>query len=116
MMPLVKDGQPYYELDDLGAIHYFMEFNDDGTFKDDHSISIDFDLVARHLLILEKHARVNGLKISKVIIKLEFKEALYSFAHGQKLMNSGIYVVQNLSPVINSLHDDHYHVDFEIKQ
>lgn len=33
--------------------------------------------------------------------------------YGQKLKNSKIYIVQKLSPVLNALHDERYHVDFE---
>lgn len=115
MMPLIKEGKPYYGLDTLGGDHYFLEFNNSGQLKDDLSISIDFNLVARHILILNKAAKIMGIKISKVIINTDLKDELFATEYGKTLKSSGIYVVQKLSPLINSLHDDHYHIDFEVK-
>lgn len=114
MMPLVKDGEPYYGLDDLGADHYWLEFDNNGSYIKDKSVKIDFDLVAQHILKLDHVARQHNLKISKVIIKTELKDELFATKHGAKLKASEIYVVKHLSPLINSLHDDHYHIDFEI--
>jgi penicillin-insensitive murein endopeptidase len=114
MMPLVKDSAAYYGLDTLGKDHYWLEFDNKGRYTKDPDISIDLDLVAGHLLELEKQSRSLGLKLSKVIIKTELREKLYATPNGRKLKGSGIYLVQNLTPLINSLHDDHYHVDFEI--
>lgn len=114
MMPLKKNDQPYYRLDSLGRSHYFLEFLDDGRFKKDTSISVDFDLVAQHILLLEKNARKHGLKINKVIIKIEMKKYLYATAHGKKLKQSGIYLVQSLDHLANVSHDEHYHIDFDL--
>ena len=112
MMPKLKNGQPDYSLDDLGARHYFLRFDDKGHYEEDPSITIDFEAIAKHLLILEKQARKNGLKIKKVIIKIEFKDELFATPSGKKLKASGIYVVRGLKPLINNLHDEHFHVDF----
>lgn len=113
MMPKLKDGNPYTELDKLGADHYWLSFNNDGKYSEDISVEIDFNLIARHILILNDKAKVHGYKVSKVIIKIEFKDELFNTEYGKLLKSSGIYVVQNLSPLINSLHDEHYHLDFE---
>jgi len=113
MMPLLQDKKPYYGLDTIGADHYWLEFDNAGRYSKDQTISIDFNLVAQHILELEKQARKNGLKISKVIIKTELKDELFATAFGQQLQTSGIYVVKSLTPLINGLHDDHYHIDFE---
>ena len=115
MMPLLKDGKPYSGLDTLGVNHYLLGFANDGTYIDDKSISIDFNLVAKHILELQTEAELNGLKIKKVIINIELKDNLFATEYGQILKNSDIYIVQKLSPIINSLHDDHYHIDFEVK-
>jgi penicillin-insensitive murein endopeptidase len=115
MMPLQKDGKPYYGLDTIGANHYFLEFDNDGKYIIDPAISIDFNLVAQHILVLKTVATILNVNIKKVIINTDLKDELFATATGQKLKSSGIYVVQKLSPVINSLHDDHYHIDFEIK-
>jgi len=114
MMPLIKDGKPFYGLDTLGGDHYFLEFDNDGIYKEDPSISIDFNLVAQHILVLTKTAKLIGVKISKVIINTDLKDELFSTNFGKTLKTSDVYVVQKLSPLINSLHDDHYHIDFEV--
>lgn len=113
MMPLIKDNKPYYKLDTIGKDHYWLEFNNKGEYVKDQTIAIDFDLVALHILTLDQEARNNGLKISKVIIKTELKDELFASENGKKLKASGIYIVKSLTPIINSLHDEHYHIDFE---
>lgn len=112
MMPLVQHGKPYYDLDDTGADHYLLKFDDDGLYSEDKSVSVDFDLIAQHILILEHFARSKGYKISKVIIKIEFKDELFATPYGKQLKASDVYVVQKLTPLVNSLHDEHYHIDF----
>lgn len=47
MMPLQKGGKPYYGLDDLGAMHYLLEFNKEGQYINDTAISIDFEMVCQ---------------------------------------------------------------------
>jgi penicillin-insensitive murein DD-endopeptidase len=113
MMPKLQNGVPNYSLDTLGKEHYFLDFNDNGEYTKDTTIKIDFDLIAKHILLLNEAAKKQGYKISKVIIKVEYKNNLFETPNGKILKNSGIYIVKSLSPLINSIHDDHYHVDFE---
>jgi penicillin-insensitive murein endopeptidase len=113
MMPKLRDGKADYSLDTLGRMHYLLEFDDNGRYEKDSSIQIDFDLIAEHILILDDEARKRGSKIEKLIIKIEYKDELYNTPHGKRLKDRGIYVVRGLSPLINRLHDDHYHVDFK---
>lgn len=113
MMPLTKDSVPYYKLDDLGKEHYLLTFDNQGRYSKDSLVHIDFDIVAKQILILDEQARKNGLKIKKVIIKIEQKDELYATPNGKKLKAKGIYVVKALTPLINGLHDDHFHIDFE---
>ena len=112
MMPLIKNNLPFYELDVLGKDHYLLTFDNDGRYSEDKSISVDFDLIAHHILVLNEKEKKHGYKISKVIIKIEFKDKLFNSKYGKELKESGIYIVKGLSPLINSLHDEHYHVDF----
>lgn len=112
MMPLIKNHQPYYDLDDVGAQHYALSFGDDGRLKNDSLVSIDFNLVALQILLIDHFAKQFGLNINKVIIKIELKDELFATEYGQLLKSRGIYVVQGLDPVINDLHDDHFHLDF----
>lgn len=115
MSPLMKGGNAYYSLDHIGASHYLLEFDNNGKYTKDPLVSIDFEKMALHLLSLEKSANKNGLKINKVILKTELKDELFSSIYGKQLVESGIYFTKSLTPMINALHDDHYHVDFELK-
>lgn len=113
MMPKLKNNAPYYRLDSIGTNHYWLTFNDKGQYEKDTSITIDFELIAQHILILQKEAKKSNLKISKVIIKVEMKNELFRGPFGQRLKESGIYIVTSLSPTVNALHDEHYHIDFK---
>ncbi len=115
MTPLLKNGEPTDDLSDLGAQHYLMEFDATGKYIGDKNYTVDFNTIALHLLTLADAAKKNGLKIDKVIWKIELKDELFATANGKKLQAKGIYFATKLSPLINSLHDDHYHVDFKLK-
>ena len=113
MMPLKKNEQPYYGLDDLGAMHYLLDFNKKGQYIKDTTISIDFEMVATEIMTLDRIARENGLKVSKVIFNTDLRDELFATTWGQIMMSNGPYVTRNLEKVINDLHDDHFHVDFQ---
>ena len=113
MMPKLKDGIPNYQLDTLGKQHYFLEFNNQGEYVQDPTIKIDFNLIAKHILLLNEEAKKHSYSIEKVIIKIEYKDELFATPYGKELKNSGIYVVNNLSKMVNDIHDDHFHIDFK---
>lgn len=113
MLPKLKENYPNYELDTIGKRHYFLTFTDDGSFKENPTIKIDFDLVAKHILRLAEVAKKYGYSIEKVILKIEYKDELFATSNGKLLKESGIYLVKSLSPEINAIHDDHFHVDFK---
>ncbi len=113
MSPMLKNGSATLDLNNLGADHYFMDFDENGVYKENKIYSIDFDAIAQHLLVLNASARKNGLKIEKVILKIELKDELFASKYGDELKNTGIYFANSLSHLINELHDDHYHVDFK---
>jgi penicillin-insensitive murein endopeptidase len=114
MMPLKKNSLPYYELDQPSGMqsHYLLDFDKKGRYSGDTTVAIDFDLVAHHILLLEKQAKANGLKISKVIINTDLKDDLFRTKQGKILKQSGIYIVKALPEYVNKVHDDHYHIDF----
>jgi penicillin-insensitive murein DD-endopeptidase len=114
MMPLLQNGEEYSGVDGLGTSHYFMEFDDRGRYSMDTTVAVNFEMVARHILELEKEAKTIGLKVEKVIIKLEFKDELFASIYGDELRKRGIYFAKQLTPLVNNLHDDHYHVDFSL--
>lgn len=112
MSPLLKNGESSTDFNTTGLPHYLMDFNENGVYTEDSRYSIDFNLIAQHILELDKQARKNGLKIEKVILKIALKDNLFATEYGKQLAASGIYFATNLSELIDSLHDDHYHVDF----
>ena len=114
MMPKLQNGNAYYGLDDLGANHYMLTFDENGRYSEDPTIELDFNTIALHILQLQKAAKTNGLTIQKVIINTSLKDELFATENGKILKKSGIYIVLNLSPLINSVHDDHFHVDFKL--
>lgn len=115
MMPKLKDSEPYYGLDNLGAQHYLLTFDQQGKYSKDPSIELDFNTIALHILELQSAAKKNGLRIEKVIINTGLKDELFATEQGKILKQSGIYIVRNLSPLINAVHDDHFHVDFRLE-
>jgi penicillin-insensitive murein endopeptidase len=112
MMPKLRSGKPYYGLDSLGAAHYWLSFDENGRYSEDQTVIIDFETVAQHLLLLDDAAKKQGYQLSKVIFKMEMKDELLATPSGQQILQRGIYITKNLSPLINALHDEHYHVDF----
>ena len=114
MMPLIQENKPYYKLDTIRTTHYFITLNSKGQYNRDTSIAIDFNLVAKQILILGEKARLKGLKISKVIINTGFKDELFATVFGNQLRLSKIYIIKSLDNYTNYFHDDHFHIDFEI--
>lgn len=112
MSPKLKKGKANSDLDNLGQLHYLLEFDQNGILKKNRDYSIDFNLISHHLLLLDKNAKKNQLKIKKVIFKKELKDELYASQYGTSLKSSNIYITKNLPSYINDLHDDHYHIDF----
>ena len=113
MSPLCRNGKQCLDYDFQGAPHYLMAFDADGNYSADKTVSIDFETMAVHLLTLAEEAKKSGLAIEKVILKLDLKDNLFATPSGKKLRASGIYFATNLTPLVNALHDDHYHVDFK---
>ncbi len=114
MVPLQQKGKPYYGLDDASSphSHYLLKFDNKGRYSKDTTVHIDFNLLAHHILLLNKQAKLSGLKITKIIFKIELKGILFKTTYGQQLKKTGIYFAQVLPNYINNVHDDHYHIDF----
>lgn len=112
MTPLMKDKREQIWFDKAGIWRYLMNFDQTGTCKLNKKVKIDFEKLARHILVLESVARQNGYRLRKVILETNLKDELFKTKSGKELKSSGIYFVKNLPPKINVLHDDHFHVDF----
>lgn len=115
MVPMTQAEQPYYGLDTMGFSHYLLDFEDDGSAPGLPDVKIDFDIGAAHLLSLQRNALHNGLTISKVLLKKELLDELFASRYGPQLKASKLYFPQGLEPLINQLHDNHYHVDFVLR-
>lgn len=115
MTPLQKKGKAFQALDQLGIWHYLLTFDGQAQWRINPKVKIDYETMARHLLALDDAAKGNGLKIKKVIFKVELQPALFQGTYGKKLKRRGIYFVRKLSPLIDNLHDDHYHIDFAFR-
>lgn len=113
MVPLLKDSVPYYGLDTIGGWHYQLQFDDKGRLKSDTTIEIDFTLMGNQILSLEKQARLQGMRVKKVILMLALKPEFYATKSGKKVKNKAIYFAMNLPEATDRQHDDHFHVDFE---
>ena len=114
MTPVMKEGEPYYGLDYLGAAHYMLAFNNDGKLIAEPSLEIDFEMMGQHILALHKKAKKHNLRIKKIILKKELKDDFYKTKSGAAVKKKGIYITMNLPPRINESHDDHYHIDFQV--
>ena len=112
MTPLQKKGKAFQMLDRMGIWHYLLTFNSKAQWRIYRKVKIDYEAMARHILALDQAAKKQGLKIKKVIFKVELQPALFKGYYGKKLKRRGIYFVRKLSPLIDNLHDDHYHIDF----
>lgn len=114
MTPLkwTLSGSQYRWRAHLGVWHYLLGFDKDGYLNKRKKVRIDFDMIANHILELNKEAKKEGLRIKKVIFKINLKDDLFKSKIGKKLKRSGIYFAKYLTPMVDNVHDDHYHIDF----
>ena len=113
MSPLKKGNRVITRYDKIGVLRYFMKFDSDGKKRFNKTIEIDFEKMAKHILILNQVSRDNGYQIKKVILETNLKDEIFNTKYGNELKSSGIYFVNALPKKINELHDDHYHIDFK---
>ncbi len=113
MTPFKRKNKEFKLFNKMGIWHYTLRFDQNGKNKLFKKVVIDFELLANFIFILEKKARVNGLKIKKVILKTDLKDEIIATEYGKKLKKMGVYFVIKLPKVVNNQHDEHIHVDFE---
>ena len=114
MTPLTQNGKPTRTYDGIGLLRYQLLFDADGKLNCNKNTEIDFETVAKHIIALDNAARKHGLAIQKVILKIDLKDNLFKTSSGQELMRRGIYFAHALPPGINSVHGNHYHVNFKV--
>ncbi len=113
MTPLKKGSKMITRYDRIGIWRYIMKFDSEGKKRFNKKIEIDFEKMAKHILILDNVSKRHGYQVKKVILETNLKDEIFSTKYGDKLKASGIYFVRSLPKMINELHDDHYHIDFE---
>ena len=96
-----------------GLVHYLFKFDEDGKFSLSPKTQIDFEAMACHLLAIDDAAQQHGLRIRKILFKMEMHDNLFNTPSGKLLAERDINFVPHLRDLINRFHDDHYHVDFE---
>ncbi len=98
--------------DHFGYFHYLHDFDGHGRFYPLKWVEIDFENMARHILAIDDAARNNGLKIKKIIFRLELMDEFLATTSGKLVGDRGIFFAKNLPYWTNRVHDDHYHIDF----
>lgn len=112
MLPKKLNNTPLRMLDHLGVWHYALQTDKSGNYTS--RVTVDFETMGRHLIALDDAARKNGIRIKKVILKIDLKDDFFKTASGKKVKARGIYFARSLPKLVDDLHDDHYHVDFAL--
>lgn len=107
MTPLKKGDEPFVSSGLFNLWAYGRDFDDTGK-KD--AIAIDYEVMAQHLLAIERSAKKHGLSIQKVIFDPVLRPYLFKSPSGKKL--GGRFPFTRNRVVVR--HDDHYHIDFRL--
>lgn len=91
----------------LNKFGYNIEFNKDDQYE---NLSIDYEAMAAHIVMLHKSAKILGFDLWRVIFDPKLQPKLFNTRYGDYLKNN-IQFSKKRSWV---RHDEHYHVDFEI--
>lgn len=108
-----RSGKQAKGLDRLGVLHYGLDFSETGKSLVAPKVSIDFETIATHILALDDAARNHNMRIRKIIFRVDLLDELYATPAGQEILERDIFMVPRLPKMVNRVHDDHYHVDFE---
>ena len=111
MTPMMKDGHQYKGTDRLGIWHYLLNYDEQGYWT--KKVRVDFETMAKLILAIDDAAKQNGLKLSKVILKIDLKDDFYATPSGKAVEARGIYFARVLPKAVDNLHDDHIHLDFK---
>lgn len=114
MTPVTRSGHDNVWINNIGLSHYLLKFNKDGKWNLDSKTEIDFETMARHILALDEASAKHGMRIRKILFHTDLQDELFNSPSGQLLLDRNINFISRLSNFVNRLHDDHYHVDFEM--
>ena len=114
MIPTVnKKGEQIKAFDCIGMWHYLLSFDENGYNEIFSSVRLDFESISKHIIALDDAARRNGLRIRKILIKTELIDELFATPAGREIKRRNIFIPTRLPYIVNEVHDDHYHIDFE---
>ena len=113
MSPKLRNGKQNRFWDRIGIWHYALEFDEDGRLLIDKKTIIDFESIGQAILAIDDAAQNNGLRIRKIIYKINLKDNVFASKAGDELIRRGIHFVRNLPEIVDMVHDDHFHIDFE---
>ena len=113
MVPLIKGDNHQSWLNKAGLFHYLLQFNEDGQFSLGHKTVIDFETIAKHIMALDDAANQHGMRIRKILLNTNLHDELFATPSGKLLAERHLNFIPRLSNLVNNVHDDHYHVDFE---
>ena len=113
MVPLKRGNDDNVWANKTGLVHYLLKFNQEGEFSLGHKTRIDFETIAKHIIALDDAAHQHGLKIRKILFNTDLHDDLFSTPSGKILAERNLRFIPHVSDLINMVHDDHYHIDFE---
>lgn len=110
MVPVIDNhgNSTYFPTTVLNRYGYDVEFDSAGRYR---RYRIDFDALGAHIVALHKAARKNGIGIGRVLFAPDLQASLYATKYGA-------YIKRNIRiPAKKSWvrHDEHYHVDFQVR-
>jgi len=91
----------------LNRFGYNIKFNSKDKYQD---LTIDYEAMAAHIMLLHKSARASGVDLWRVIFDPQLQARLLKTKYAPYLINN-IQFSKRRSWV---RHDEHYHVDFSI--
>lgn len=114
MSPKMKKGRQVHFWDRMGLSHYLLNFDPEGKLYLAKKVSIDFEALGSLLLALDEAAERNGLRIRSVIFRDYLQDNLLATSAGKLFEERGITFWQNNRKFVHKMHDDHFHVTFEL--
>ncbi len=113
MVPVMTGDESGSWINRLGLLHYLLKFNENGQFSLGHKTVIDFETMARHIIAIDDAAKEHGLRIRKILFNEYMHYELFATPSGKILAERNLNFIPHLNNLINMVHDDHYHIDFE---
>lgn len=111
MVPLRSNNNEIVELETSVTNRggYDERFDDEGYGK--NGTRIDFEAIAKHLIALDQAARLHGIRVKRVILEPSLQKHLFAAPSGKSLPKLMTFMKSRAW----FRHDQHYHVDFEVR-